>query len=595
MRRSSQDAGQENGRALLLVGNLKVGKTALFTRFAGARVHPVTVEGTTVPMDAGRTGSRRFPRILDAPGFQSLYDASEDAQLVRQLVSSHKVGGLLLVLDAKNLRRGVALALELAAHRLPAVIALNLVDEARQRGISVDAGKLEQLLGVPVVPTDASEGTGLPSLRRRLEDARPLALRDGALAACAAGDPVERTEACFAESERIVNQVMRQAPHVPVSWSGRLSAWTRRPFPGIPIALLVLALAYAIIGVLGAGVLTDLLEARLFNGVLLPRITGWVARIPWSPVRDLLVGPFGLLTAGLVLSAGIVLPVLATFFFVFALLEDSGYLPRLSLLADRFMRLLGLDGKGLLPLIMGFSCVTMALLTARMLNSRRQRLLVSLLLVACFPCAPLLSVMLVVLRSVSPWAGVVLFGVLVGQFLLVGVVAQFLVPGRRPDFVMELPSLRWPRPGNILLKTGHRLLWFLREGIPYFFLGCLLLFSLQQVGLLNGLRDLQRPVLVHFLGLPRESADALLMSMIRREAGAALLVSQMQGGLYTGNQVVVSLVVLTVMVPCVNSMLVLFKEQGLKRAAALLLFVVPYALLLGGLLSGALRLFGARL
>jgi len=595
MNGTTQEASQEHGNALLLVGNLKVGKSTLFAWFAGARVRQVTAEGTTVQVNAGRTGSKRFPRILDAPGFQSLYDASEDAQVVRQLVASHSIGGLLLVLDAKNLRRGVALALELSVHRLPAVIALNMTDEARQRGISVDSGKLEQVLGVPVVATVASEGTGLPSLRRRLEDARPLAVRDEALEACAAKDPIERTEACFAESDRIVSQVMRLSPQPPVSWPGRFSAWTRRPFPGIPIALLVLALAFSIVGLLGAGVLTDLLEGRLFNRLLLPWINGWVARIPWMPVRELLVGPFGLLTVGLVLSLGIVLPVLATFFFVFAVLEDSGYLPRLSLLADRFMRLLGLDGRGLLPLIMGFSCVTMALLAARMLNSSRQRLLVSLLLVASFPCAPLLSVMVVVLASLSPWASVVLFGVLTGQFLLVGIVAQFLVPGRRPDFVMELPPLRWPRPGNILVKTGHRLVWFMREAIPYFFLGCLILFVLEQLGLLNGLRDIQRPVVVSFLGLPPQSADVFLMSMIRREAGAALLVSHMQAGLYTGNQAVVSLVVLTVMIPCVNSVLVLFKERGLKGAAGILLFVIPYAILLGGVVSGALRLFGASL
>jgi len=189
----------------------------------------------------------------------------------------------------------------------------------------------------------------------------------------------------------------------------------------------------------------------------------------------------------------------------------------------------------------------------------------------------------------------VLFGVLTGQFLLVGIVAQFLVPGRRPDFVMELPPLRWPRPGNILVKTGHRLVWFMREAIPYFFLGCLILFVLEQLGLLNGLRDIQRPVVVSFLGLPPQSADVFLMSMIRREAGAALLVSHMQAGLYTGNQAVVSLVVLTVMIPCVNSVLVLFKERGLKGAAGILLFVIPYAILLGGVVSGALRLFGASL
>jgi ferrous iron transport protein B len=586
---------REVERTLLLVGNIKVGKSTVFAWFTGARVRPITLPGTTVPLDAGRTGARRFLRIIDAPGFQSLYDASEDAQLVHQIVDDRAVDGLLLVLDAKNLRRGVALALELATHRLPVVIALNLVDEARQRGITIDTSRLEQLLGVPVVPTVASEGGGLPALRRHLDHARPLLVRSDCAAARTADDPITRTEACLAESERIVGLVARQAPPERRSWPARISAWTYRPFPGIPIALLVLSLAYMVVGYLGAGVFTDLLEGKLFNGILLPWIAAWVMHIPWQPVRDLLIGPFGLLTAGLMLSLGIVLPVLATFFFVFALLEDSGYLSRLSVLADRFMRVLGLDGKGVLPLIMGFSCVTMALLTARMLNSRRQRLLVSLLLISCFPCAPLLSVMLVVMGPLSATASVVLLGVLVTQFLLVGVVAQWIIPGHRPDFVLELPTLRWPRAGNILVKTGHRLLWFMREAIPYFFLGCLVLFTLQQLGLLTGLRDVQRPLLAYVLGLPPEAADVFLMSLIRREAGAALLAAQVQSGLYTGNQVVVTLVVLTVMVPCVNSMLVLFKEQGLKHALGILAFVVPYALVLGGVLAAVLRMTGVAL
>jgi ferrous iron transport protein B len=308
------------------------------------------------------------------------------------------------------------------------------------------------------------------------------------------------------------------------------------------------------------------------------------------------VGDFGLVSVGLVLTVGIVAPVLATFFFAFAILEDSGYLPRLSLLLDRALRRIGLNGKGVLPLITGFSCITMAVLTTRMLDTRKQRLIATLLLVLAFPCAPQLGVMMVLLSRVSAWALLIVPGVLLLQFFVVGLLANWLLPGERQDFVMELPPLRAPRLYNIALKTGYRLLWFLKEAIPYFLLGTFVLYLMDQAGLLDGFRALLRPLSERLLGLPSESADVFLMTIIRREAGVAMLVQQAtEAGLYSGTQAVVTLVVMTLMVPCINTVLITYKEQGVLAASAILLFVMVYSLLVGGLLNGALQLLGAQL
>ncbi len=634
-------------QAVLLVGNLKVGKSSLFSMLTGGREHLVSYPGSDMELSWGNSGVRT---IIDTPGIYSLQDHSEDAGVIRRLLLEEGVGAALLVLDAKNLRRGLTLALQLAELEVPLVVALNMSDEARQRGVHVDADALALLLGAPVVSTVANEGRGVGQLRRALADAAPASLdyqypasqqgrleqlrellgdTDGArgLAYLLLADTIEAREVAAArvpanadallalatpkrnadpspnialtEAEQVQADALargvstlRQAPRA--VWMDRLSVWTREPMTGVPIALAVLAVAYLFIGYVGATVLVDLLEGKLFGELLLPALDRWVALIPWAWVRDLLTGEFGLISVGVVLSVGIVTPVLATFFFAFAVLEDSGYLPRLSLLMDRMLRVIGLNGKGVLPLLMGFSCITMAVLTTRMLDTRKQRIIATLLLVLTFPCAPLLSVMLVMLGRLSWPATLVVFAVLGLQLVLVGYLSKVMLPGRRSDFIMELPPLRAPSLRNVLFKSGHRLLWFLREAIPYFILGTFGLFLLEQAGMLTGFREALRPVAESLLGLPSQSADVFLLTILRREAGAALLAKQAAAGLYDGVQVVVTIIVMTLMIPCFNTVLIMYKERGALTASLMLAFVIVYSLVVGGIVNAVCQAVGAQ-
>ena len=586
--------------AVLLVGNLKVGKSTLFDAWVGRhRAHSV-YPGTAVELAVGRTAGPQGHEVVDAPGCYALDERSEDSHVVRDLLAPRApgprlVGRVVLVLDAKNLRRGLVLAQEVAETGVPAVVALNMVDEARQRGLDVDPDALSRELGVPVVGTVATERHRTGALLRALASARPLRLRadwPGALAeARALADPA-LAEALRRRADEVVSRVVRARP--PTRWAGwdRLAAWSRQPLTGLPIAAVVLGLVYLFVGRFGAGTLVDLIEGRLFVGWLLPAIEGLVSHLPWEWLRDLLVGDFGLLSVGLVLPLGVVLPVLATFFFAFALLVDSGYLPRLSLLLDRTLRRIGLNGKGLLPLVMGLSCVTMALLTTRVLDTRKQRVIASLLLVLAVPCAPLLAVMMVVLAQLPPSATVVVVAVLASQLLAVGWLADRALPGPRADLVLELPPLRAPRLANALVKSGHRVVWFLREAIPYFLLGTLLLYLLDRAGLIELLRRGLSPVSEVLLGLPPSAADIFLMTIVRREVGAALLAQQMADGAFDGVQAVVTLIVMTLMVPCVNTVLVLYKERGAAVATGVLAFVMTWALVVGALLRAACQGLG---
>ncbi len=666
MRRELLDSPDESGRdrspgrplglrTLLLVGQLKVGKTTLFEQLGEGREQRRAYPPTGVDLRWRRLRLERFETLVDAPGCYSLLDRSEDAMVVRDLLARRRVGGVLWVLDAKNPRRGLGMVAELAACRIPVVVALNMTDEAAQRGVRLRPEVLEELLGVPVVPVVARERAGLAALRRRLVEARPLAagawapepalaqhlarleallaghalnapalamlLASGAqgahdvledhvdaelgakveaelaAAATSLGGAAELrvAEAGQAAAERMTAACCARRPGGRSPWARRLAEWTRRPGTGLPLALLVLAGMYAFVGWFGAGLLVDLLEGELLGGWVLPPLERWVAGIPWAPVRELLTGPFGLVTVGLALPLGLVLPVLATFFFAFGLLEDSGYVARLSLLLDRGLRKVGLNGKAVLPLVMGFSCVTMAVLTTRILETRRQRLLASLLLTLAFPCAPQLGVMLVVLGRLPALATVLLVGILALQFVLVGWAAHRLLPPDRQDLVLELPPLRLPRLRSLLWQTGRRVAWFLREAIPFFLLAACALWALDQLGLLAGLRRALEPLLVHALGLPAESADVMLMTLIRREAGVGLLVQQYEAGLYGGLQALVALVFMTLMVPCINTVLVLYKERGFRAATAIVLFVMVYAVLMGALVAHGLPMLGVSL
>ena len=549
----------------------------------------VPVPGSGVELEAGRLYTGPFRQILDAPGFYSLHDRSEDAQVVQKLLTGGQVGAVLLVLDAKNLTRGLTLFLELSEFDVPLTLALNMCDEARQRGVEVNVPGLSKILGVDVVPTVATEGRGLGQLKRVLAGARRPQVR---LEPGEAQDDIQKLEAARGQAEQLTTRVIRSRPADRATWRERLAELSRKPASGIPIAVFVLFVTYLFVGWFGAGILVDLLEGKLFGQVLIPWLQDVIGQIPWQWVRELLIGPFGLLTVGLVLSLAIVLPVLATFFFAFALMEDSGYLPRLSLLTDRVLRKLGLNGKGLLPLVMGFSCVTMAVLSTRVLDSRKQRIIATLLLILTVPCAPLLSVMMVLLARLSVWATIIFFGLLLVQLFVVGALANLLIPGKRPDFVLELPPMRVPRLKATLTKTGHQIVWFLKEAIPYFLIGTFALFLLDQLGALDALRSALQPVSVNLWGLPEESADVFFMTVVRREAGAALLVQQFSTGMYDGVQVVVTLMVMTLMIPCINSVLVMYKERGFVVSTALLLIVIAYSLLVGGLLHFVFRWLG---
>ncbi len=568
---------------IVLVGNPNVGKSVIFGRLTGRYATVSNYPGTTVGLTSGRAlVGAEVCDIIDSPGVNTLQgDLSEDERVTRRLIANREADVVVQVADARNLRRALMLASQLAEFGLPMVLVLNMVDEARRHGIDVDAAGLAAELGVPVIETVAVEGQGLDDLREAL----PLA--------SLARVPFNPSGDHAAWAHDAATRLRRTRP----ASIGRLQEFlgraVRQPLTGLPILVFVLYVVYLFVGVFGAQTLVGVVEHRLFGEVINPAATALAVRfVPWAAARDFLVGPYGLVTMGLTYAIAIVLPVVATFFLVFGWLEDSGYIPRLAVFADRIFRVMGLNGKAVLPMVLGLGCDTMATMTTRILGTPKERLIAVLLLALGIPCSAQLATILGILGGISFWALLTLFGVVVVQMFVVGFLAARVLPGERSDFIMELPPLRLPAMRNLGLKTLLRIRWYLWEAVPLFLAGTALLFALDKTGLLPRIVATGRPVVTGLLGLPAESAQVFIMGFLRRDYGAAGLFQLAHAGKLSGTQSVVALTVMTLFVPCVANFLMMIKEQGLKPALAILAFVTTVALSTGAVLNHAFRIFG---
>ena len=638
---------------IVLVGNPNVGKSALFGALTGTYAAVSNYPGTTVELTTGYAvlGGRRTA-FVDTPGARSLIPSSEDERVTRDILLTDAPRAVLVVGDAKNFDRTLLLALQVAETGLPFVLCLNMMDEAREAGLRIDESALSRRLGAPAVPTVAVRREGIGRLLAALEAPRPGSARveypeplesaiesvapllppsaissralalmvlseDQTLAAWLgkrmAAESLARVEEVRLELRRdfseplayVVNRArLREAARLrkevvtgPARPAGRrrpiaraLDTATTHPLWGLPLLAAVLWLAYLFVGVFGARTLVDLLENGLFGRILSPAAVAAANRwIPWAFLRDLLVGPYGLITMALAYALALVLPIVATFFLAFGALEDSGYLPRLAVMVNRVFKKMGLNGKAVLPMVLGLGCDTMATLTTRILETPKERLIVILLLALGVPCSAQLTVVMAMLSGLSPWAVVLWAGVVGAVILLVGRLAAIVLPGRGSDFVLELPPLRLPRPGNIAVKTLARIEWYLREAVPLFVLGTLLLFLADRLRLLGLVERAAEPVLTGALGLPRQTAESFVVGFLRRDFGAAGLFQMAREGRLDPIAIVVAMVTITLFIPCIANFFMIVKERGWKTGLAIAAFILPVALGVGAFLNLVLR------
>jgi ferrous iron transport protein B len=307
------------------------------------------------------------------------------------------------------------------------------------------------------------------------------------------------------------------------------------------------------------------------------------------------VGEYGIITMALTYAIAIILPVVITFFTLFGILEDTGYLPRLAVMLHRAFRRMGLNGKAVLPMVLGLGCDTMATLTTRILETRKERVIVTILLALGVPCSAQLGVIMAMLGPLSIAATGIWLGVTIATIFLVGYLASKLVPGDAGEFILELPPMRVPRVSNIAIKVLARTEWYLKEAVPLFIIGTLLLYLLDAAHLLGLIQRALSPLVVGALGLPAEAANAFVIGFLRRDYGAAGLFTMQQSGGLTANQTVIALTVISLFIPCIANFLVMIRERGIRAAIAIGAFIVLYAFGIGILINGIFKLFSVML
>lgn len=636
---------------IVLVGNPNVGKSVIFGLLTKKYVTVSNYPGTTVEVSYGDiTAEGKKYLLMDTPGVNSLVPMSEDEKVTRDIFLKEKPFCVVQVADTKNIRRALLITIQLAEMGLPFALVLNMEDEAMDRGIIVDTHALKNILGIEVISSIAPQRKGIKEIKSALQNPVPSTLKlkydslieeyiekisaklpelgiskravslmilsgDESLrewlVSSVPAEKLKEIEAlrdeCEARikeplslainkrrlemSEEITSKVLKRIPGeggTLLSFLGRISM---HPFWGIPVLLFVLFCLYEFVGVFGAGTLVNFFEKIIFGKYINPMATKIFQLIlPVGFFQDLFVGEYGLLTVALTYAIAIILPITATFFIAFSILEDSGYLPRLAIMSNRVFNLMGLNGKAVLPMVLGLGCGTMAVMTSRILETKRDRIITTFLLALAIPCSAQLGVILGMLGALSLKAALVWSVSVLLTLLLSGYLASKIVKGEKTEFFLEIPPIRKPNLANIAIKTLGRIEWYLKEAVPLFILGTLILFILHRLNALAMLESLASPIIVSLLNLPEKTTESFILGFLRRDYGAAGLFAMAQKGILTPQQSVVSLVTITLFIPCLANLFMIIKERGIKTAITIIGIVFPLAFLIGGLLNWIMKI-----
>jgi ferrous iron transport protein B len=626
---------------LILAGNPNVGKSVLFSKLTGKFVIISNYPGTTVEVTRGEMNldGQKFT-VIDSPGVNELASTTEDARVTCDVIRDHPDATIIQVADAKNLRRALLVTHQLAQQQRKVVLVLNMMDELDKCGGHIDVRKLSELLGIPVVPTIATANTGIHLLQKAFREDGP------AEAGPSEGTRFRASVPRMAPGEPlpVINDLLLQTyTHVRprrATLAQKLGWWATHPVKGLALLAAALYFAFWFVGLFGAGTLVDLLETGFFGRVVSPwaiRATDavlpfphehtsadseWKIEVPYTPAHsvtvwsdtrpvlstkyhatgnehpvrqffhDFLVGEYGLITMALAYGFAIVLPIVTTFFLLFGVLEDSGYLPRLAVMVNRIFRAMGLNGKAVLPMVLGLGCDTMATMTTRILETRKERVITTLLLALAVPCSAQLGVLLAMMASISAPAALFWFLLMIGVTFFIGWLASKIYRGETSDFILELPPMRWPQLGNVTVKTFARLEWYLKEVIPLFVLGTGILFVFDKLNLLDKIARFGEPLVTGWLGLPKETSQAFLVGFLRRDFGAVYLLDAAKSGAMTPHNVLVAMVTITLFMPCIATLFMISRELGRKTAAWMTIFVFTFAFFVGGLVDKAAHWMG---
>ncbi|MBU1299960.1 MAG: ferrous iron transport protein B [Bacteroidetes bacterium] len=598
---------------IVLVGNPNVGKSVIFNYLSGIYVDVSNYPGTTVEVTKGKYLQYD---VYDTPGIYGVSSFNDEERVARDIILEGDV--IINIVDGVHMERDLFLTQQLIDMGKRLLVVINFWDEVNKHRIKIDIGKLEHFLGVPVITATAVKKEGLKTLEEKIQQARQgkqnrqlhsklhimltiVGSQSEALLVLEGDEfisknhgvaPLNERESVYIDRRNRVNYIVNQIieddstrKHI-YSLIGR---WTVRTITGIPILIGILYLMFLFVGKLVAQDLVGFTETYLGNELwevwIRSVVTGFIPAT--SLVAKILVGEFGVLTMSVTYLLFLLFPLVFAFYIALSLLEDSGYLPRLATMVDRSMIFIGLNGRAVIPLILGFGCVSMATITTRLLSTEREKTIATTILQFAIPCSAQLAVITALLVGAGFQALLIYTAVIFSVLVTIGTVLNKTLKGESSPLLIDLPPMRLPRINNVFQKTVVRTFSFMKEAAPWFFLGAGVIGTLEVTGLLKIWQQALAPLTVHWLKLPADASTAFVMGLVRRDFGAA--------GLYSLHldpmQVVVALVTITLFVPCVTSMIIMYKERGWKKATLIWIGTWLNAFLIGGLVAHIIGIF----
>jgi len=569
-------------KRIYLAGNPNVGKSVVFSRLTGVHVVSSNYPGTTVEISRGslQYGDKDI-EVVDLPGTYSLEPTSGAEETAVSLLNElpKEEIAVVNVLDSTNLERNLSLTLQLIEKGFPVVVCLNMCDDAGHRGIYIDSDKLSSLLSVPVISTCAVTGAGIKLLMSTIQEARPVSrprLSHG-----------ER----WLELGKLIEQV-QSLEHRHHTLRELLEDASVRPWTGLLMAAAAVFVSFKMVRFIGETIITRITDPffmEIYRPLLEKLTAGMKEGGFWFHllIGDLINGgidfkqSLGLLTTAPYIEIGMVLPYVIAFYFILSLLEDIGYLPRLAILLDNLMHPLGLHGYAVIPILLGFGCNVPGILSTRVLESKRERLIAATIISIGVPCVPLQAM---IVGLLGRFGGLYVGGVYLVLFSLViilGLMLNRLMRGNSPEFLLEIPPYRIPPLYLLGRKLYFRVKGFLLEAMPVVLLGVLFINILMYFKVFDAVTGLFAPLVVNLFGLPKDAIVALAVGFLRKDVAVGLLAPLN----LNIKQLFIASTLLAVSFPCVATFFVLLKELGLKALLKSTLLMIGISILVGTLLN----------
>ncbi len=632
---------------IALAGNPNVGKSIVFSRLTGVGVISANYPGSTVEYTEGKAKFMNMTiTVVDLPGTYSLAGNTDDERVATRMLFERRPETVIAVLDATRLERNLVFLFEVIESGYNVVVALNMYDVLRKNKQAIDIERMERILMMPVIPTVATKGEGIDSLlytsvqlRRpskfkvrydshiedmiaQLEAAlkdsdwwlplRAVALRllmgDRNVVGKAPQEAVELAERLreefreghgedivvhvqrdrFGEAGRIAKEVVtghEKARNRP----SKVEDITLNPVTGIPILIAVLALIFITLVFFGGFVEGLLANAYNDSGKI------FFQDLEDSLHNSLAKGAVEGVSISIQAMLQLVIPYIAVFYVMLSILEDTGYLVRVVSLLDGLMHRLGLHGRAIIPMVVGFGCNVPAILATRAMGSRRERLILATLITIAVPCSAQTAIIVgSVGKFAGAWWALLIYMILMGTLLVLGFALHRIIKFEPTGLMVEIPDMRWPSPKQTVLKTYLRLKEFLTIAFPLLLIGSIVIESLMTLNLLQRIIGPAGPFMEVALGLPGFTIVALVFGILRKEMALQMLMVLANTGnlaaVLTTHQMFVFALLMAVFMPCLATFAVMVKEFGAKSTVAVTAASISLALTMAAVANLLLNL-----